>query len=75
MYIGYYESGEFLNKLAERIISAQRQLAEDGHRVGGNAPCGFGRVLVDASGQVLQELPKGLDGSPARLPRPDRAER
>src|SRR4051812_7590929 len=59
MFFGYYESGEFLRKLAERVIAAQRLLAEGGYRTGGNAPYGFGRVLVDASGQILQELPPG----------------
>lgn len=59
MFFGYYESGEFLRKLAERVISAQRLLAENGYRTGGNAPYGFGRVLVDSSGQIVQELPPG----------------
>jgi DNA invertase Pin-like site-specific DNA recombinase len=59
MFFGYYESGEFLRKLAERVISAQRLLAEGGYRTGGNAPYGFGRVLVDAAGTILQELPPG----------------
>jgi hypothetical protein len=59
MLFGYYESGEYLRKLAERVIAAQRLLAEGGYRTGGNAPYGFGRVLVDAAGQVLQELPPG----------------
>jgi hypothetical protein len=59
MLFGYYETGEFLRKHAERVLSAQRRLAEGGYRTGGNAPYGFGRVLVDAAGNVLQELPPG----------------
>jgi DNA invertase Pin-like site-specific DNA recombinase len=57
--LNYHESGDFLNKLAERVLLAQRQLARDGFRTGGNAPYGFARVLVDASGQVLEELVPG----------------
>jgi len=59
MLLGYYESGVFLTKLAERILEKQRLLALDGYRVGGNAPYGFVRVLVNAQGQIVEELPPG----------------
>lgn len=55
----YYESGEFLRKHAERVIMAHRQLALQGYWNGGNAPYGFVRVLVDAQGNVLEELRAG----------------
>lgn len=53
----YYESGEFLRKHAERVIVAQRHIAQQGFRVGGNAPYGFVRVLVGPDGKVIEELP------------------
>jgi DNA invertase Pin-like site-specific DNA recombinase len=59
MMVGYYESGEFLRKHAERVLLSQRQLALGGYRVGGNAPYGFTRVLVDSAGNILEELPPG----------------
>lgn len=65
MMFGYYESGEFLRKHAERVLLAQRQLALGGYRVGGNAPYGFVRALVDSSGRVLEEL---LPGRQVRQP-------
>ena len=60
MWFAYHESGQFIPKHAERIIQAQRQLAQGGYRTGGNAPYGFGRALVDAAGTVVQELPAGM---------------
>lgn len=59
MLFGYYESGGFLNKLAERVLLAQKLLALQGYRTGGNPPYGFVRVLVDASGKILEELALG----------------
>lgn len=59
MLMGYYESGAFLTKLAERILEKQRLLALDGFRVGGNAPYGFERVLVDSRGNILEHLLPG----------------
>lgn len=58
-YFEYYESGEFLRKLAERTIGAVEMLARQGFRTGGNPPYGFVRVLVDANGNVLEELAPG----------------
>ncbi len=46
----YTESGEFLNKLAIRVLESQIQLAKKGHWTGGRAPYGFVRVRVDADG-------------------------
>jgi len=59
MLLGYYESGAFLTKLAERVLEKQHLLALEGFRTGGNAPYGFVRVLVDAQSRVLEELPPG----------------
>jgi hypothetical protein len=59
LLLSYYQGGEELRKLAERILGAQQKLAEGGHRVGGNAPYGFVRVLVDIGGNVLEQLPRG----------------
>lgn len=55
----YSESGEFLNTLAQRIIARHVSLAEDGCRTGGRPPYGYSRVLVDAAGNVVQELRDG----------------
>jgi hypothetical protein len=59
LYFEYYESGEYLRKLAERVVVAQRNLAQGGYRTGGKPPYGFGRVLVDGSGKILEHLPPG----------------
>jgi hypothetical protein len=59
LLLAYYQGGEELGKHAERVLGAQQKLAEGGYRVGGNAPYGFVRVLVDASGNILEELPPG----------------
>jgi len=59
LLLPYYQSGEEIRKLAERIIDAQLVLANNGFRVGGNAPYGFVRVLVDAQGNILEELARG----------------
>ncbi len=57
--LAYYQGGEELRKHAERVLGAQLKLAEGGYRVGGNAPYGFVRVLVDAAGNNIEELPSG----------------
>jgi hypothetical protein len=59
LLLAYYQGGEELRKHAERVLGAQQKLAEGGYRVGGNAPYGFVRVLVDAAGNVVEELPPG----------------
>jgi hypothetical protein len=59
LLLAYYQGGEELRKHAERVLGFQRVLAQGGYRTGGNAPYGFGRVLVDGSGAVLEELPRG----------------
>ncbi len=59
LLLAYYQGGEELRKHAERVLGAQQQLAAGGYRVGGNPPYGFVRVLVDASGSILEELPPG----------------
>jgi len=56
LLVEYYLSGDFLRRLAERVITAQLQLATRGYRTGGNAPYGFVRVLVDSQGNVIEEL-------------------
>jgi len=55
----YSLSGQFLEDLAERVLRAQANLASNGFWTGGIAPYGFGRVLVDTSGNVVEELPDG----------------
>jgi DNA invertase Pin-like site-specific DNA recombinase len=55
----YTQNGEFLTKLATRVVQTQMHLARQGFRTGGNAPYGFIRVLVDATGQEIMELPSG----------------
>ena len=55
--LDYYQSGQFLRTLSERIIATQRGLAEQGYWLGGRPPLGFIRILVDASGNELEELP------------------
>jgi DNA invertase Pin-like site-specific DNA recombinase len=59
LLLPYYQGGEELRKHAERVLGAQQELADGGYRVGGNAPYGFGRVLVNAAGDILEELPRG----------------
>ena len=65
MWFDYFEGGEFLRRLAERVISAKILLAKGGHWTGGRAPYGFVRVLVNAAGEVLEEL---VDGRKVRAP-------
>lgn len=48
-----------LIKLSHRMLTAQQELAQAGYRVGGSAPYGFGRFLVDSNGEVVQELAHG----------------
>jgi hypothetical protein len=55
----YNESGEFLYKLAERIVNTKTTLAKGGFWTGGRPPWGFIRILVDSQGRELQELPEG----------------
>ena len=59
MLIGYHMSGQFRRDLAEQMISTQLWLANAGYSVGGSAPYGFVRALVDPAGNVLEYLPKG----------------
>ena len=55
----YHKSGQELKDLADRVLDAHRKLAEQGFRTGGKAPYGFGRFLVDSSGNVKEELSEG----------------
>ncbi len=59
LLLPYYQGGEELRKHAERVLGTQQKLAEGGYRVGGNAPYGFVRVLVNASGTIMEELAPG----------------
>jgi hypothetical protein len=58
MMFAYSESGEYLDKLAVRMIQTQANLARKGHWTGGQAPYGFARVRVMADGSV-QEMEHG----------------
>lgn len=57
--VQYHSAKEFLKTLAERVISAKLIRARSGARNGGSAPYGFVRILVDGSGNVLEELAPG----------------
>ncbi|HEV3302112.1 MAG TPA: recombinase family protein [Planctomycetaceae bacterium] len=59
LVLDYHQSGQFLRTLAERIVATQRGLAEGGFWIGGRPPFGFIRILVDASGKEIEELPDG----------------
>jgi DNA invertase Pin-like site-specific DNA recombinase len=50
----YSESGEYLNKLALRVLESQVQLAKKGYWTGGRPPYGFVRVRVDADGTLTE---------------------
>lgn len=56
---GYHESGEFSKKLSERVVLVQASLARKGYSTGGRPPYGYARFLVDAAGNVLEELQPG----------------
>ena len=58
MLYAYMESGEYLNKLAVRVIQTQMSLAKKGHWTGGQPPYGFVRVRVMADG-TEQEMKRG----------------
>lgn len=55
----YTESGEYLNKLAVRMVAVLKDVAEKGYWAGGRPPYGFMRVLVDANGNELCEMEHG----------------
>lgn len=59
MLLDYRMSGEQPRKLAEQMINTQRLLAEQGRSVGGNAPYGFVRALVNAKDEIQEYLVKG----------------
>jgi hypothetical protein len=59
LLLGYYQGGQELRKHADRVLGFQKLLAEGGFWTGGNAPYGFVRVLVDSSGNAIEELPRG----------------
>ena len=59
-YLKYHQSGEELDKLADRMVRAKITLAKGGYWSGGRPPYGFCRVLVDANNTVLQELEEGM---------------
>jgi len=59
LVLDYYQSGQFLRTLSERIIATQRGLAEQAYWLGGRPPLGFIRILVDGSGKEIEELPDG----------------
>ena len=59
MLAEYQSSGDFLRQLSERVLRTQLQLAREGRWTGGNAPYGFARALIDAQGNILEELPPG----------------
>ena len=57
--IEYSRSGRYSYELSDRVLKTARVIAEQGHRLGGPAPYGFVRILVDANGKEIEELPQG----------------
>jgi len=57
--IAFALSAEEIRKLSERILIVQNRLASQGYRVGGNAPYGFMRILVNSNNEIIEELPPG----------------
>lgn len=55
----FHRSGEFLDRHAEKMVSAKSELAEKGHWAGGRAPYGFRRWLVQESGIQVRQLEDG----------------
>jgi DNA invertase Pin-like site-specific DNA recombinase len=57
--IEYSRSGRFSYDLSDRVLKTAKVIAGEGYRLGGPAPYGFVRILVDASGKEVEELPPG----------------
>ncbi len=57
--IEYSRSGRYSYELSDRVLKTAKVIAGDGYRLGGPAPYGFVRVLVDANGKEVEELPPG----------------
>jgi DNA invertase Pin-like site-specific DNA recombinase len=52
-------AAEFSRELSKKVFAGQSRLVGLGYMVGGKAPYGLRRLLVDASGTVLRELRPG----------------
>lgn len=63
LHLEYFENGDFLRQLAERVIVALVKIAKDGNWTGGQAPHGFIRILVNSNGEEVMELPPGRQAS------------
>jgi len=57
--IEYSRSGRYSYELSDRVLKTAKVIAGEGYRLGGPAPYGFVRVLVDSSGKEIEELPPG----------------
>lgn len=57
--VAYYESRQWLESHAERIIVAQQQLAREGFSTGRRPSYGFARFLVGRDGAVIEKLDPG----------------
>ncbi len=57
--IEYSRSGRYSYELSDRVLKTAKVIAREGYRLGGPAPYGFVRVLVDAAGKEVEELPPG----------------
>ena len=55
----YSRSGRYSCDLSDRVLTTAKGIAGDGYRLGGPAPYGFVRVLVDSSGKEIEDLPPG----------------
>jgi DNA invertase Pin-like site-specific DNA recombinase len=57
--LAYHGAGQDLKKLAERIVTCQAKLANDGYWTGGRPPYGFVRILVGPDNNEIRELENG----------------
>lgn len=55
----YSRSGRYSYELSDRVLKTAWLIAGEGYRLGGPAPYGIVRILVDASGKEVEELPLG----------------
>lgn len=55
--IEYSRSGRYSYELSDRVLKTAVIVANEGYRLGGPAPYGFVRILVDAHGHEIEELP------------------
>lgn len=52
-------AGEFSRELGGKVLAAQLRVARTGYKLGGAAPFGLRRLLVDENGRAIRELRPG----------------